>query len=45
MKICGTVVRPPARALMALRLCESPATSISSKAAPFCVNSLLAAMQ
>jgi len=45
MKICGTVMRPLARATISLRPLGSPLTSISVNAAPLRDNSRLAAWQ
>jgi len=45
MKICGTVMRPFARATIWLRLFASPLTSISVNSAPFRDSKLLAATQ
>src|SRR6185437_2218985 len=45
MKICGTVICPSARLIMASRPSQSPLTSISVKAAPFRFSRALAAWQ
>jgi hypothetical protein len=45
MKICGTVMRPFARATISLRPFGSPLTSISVNSTPLRVNNRLAAWQ